>query len=220
MAALNAAAPQHHRPAVRRRAPSTSRPSAAHLDALGVAVPPRAGPRPRPRLLHADRVRVLRRRPRGPAAGARRRRPLRRPRRAARRPADAGHRLRDRARPAPPRARRAGRARRRRSRPPVAVVVGADPDDTVDAPADRHGPAGGRASRPAPSSAAASSASSSRRRPATRPTSRSSSATSWRPARSSCATCAAGTQKLVALADLAREIERSHGSHRHGATPD
>ena len=30
----------------------------------------------------------------------------------------------------------------------------------------------------------------------------------------------AGTQKLVALADLAREIERSHGSHRHGAAPD
>ena len=30
----------------------------------------------------------------------------------------------------------------------------------------------------------------------------------------------AGTQKLVALADLAREIERSHGAHRHGAAPD
>ncbi|HEV7605195.1 MAG TPA: histidine--tRNA ligase [Candidatus Limnocylindrales bacterium] len=28
---------------------------------------------------------------------------------------------------------------------------------------------------------------------------------------------AAGTQKLVALDDLAREIERAHGSHRHGA---
>ena len=28
----------------------------------------------------------------------------------------------------------------------------------------------------------------------------------------------AGTQKLVPLADLAREIERAHGAHRHGAT--
>jgi histidyl-tRNA synthetase len=31
---------------------------------------------------------------------------------------------------------------------------------------------------------------------------------------------AAGTQKLVAIGDLAREIERSHGAHRHGAAPD
>jgi histidyl-tRNA synthetase len=30
----------------------------------------------------------------------------------------------------------------------------------------------------------------------------------------------AGTQKLVAIGDLAREIERSHGAHRHGAAPD
>jgi histidyl-tRNA synthetase len=30
----------------------------------------------------------------------------------------------------------------------------------------------------------------------------------------------AGTQKLVALADLAREIDRSHGAHRHGASTD
>jgi len=30
----------------------------------------------------------------------------------------------------------------------------------------------------------------------------------------------AGTQKLVAVADLAREIERSHGAHRHGAGTD
>ncbi len=30
----------------------------------------------------------------------------------------------------------------------------------------------------------------------------------------------AGTQKLVAVADLAREIERSHAAHRHGAGPD
>ena len=61
----------------------------AHLDGARRAVPRRAGARPRPRLLHADGVRVLRRGPRGPAAGARRRRPLRRPGRAARRQADA-----------------------------------------------------------------------------------------------------------------------------------
>src|SRR6478609_58285 len=30
----------------------------------------------------------------------------------------------------------------------------------------------------------------------------------------------AGTQKLVAIADLAREIERAHRAHRHGAAPD
>ena len=30
----------------------------------------------------------------------------------------------------------------------------------------------------------------------------------------------AGTQKLVGIEDLAREIERSHGAHRHGAAPD
>ena len=29
---------------------------------------------------------------------------------------------------------------------------------------------------------------------------------------------AAGTQKLIAIGDLAREIDRAHGSHRHGAT--
>jgi hypothetical protein len=26
----------------------------------------------------------------------------------------------------------------------------------------------------------------------------------------------AGTQKVIALADLAREIARAHGAHRHG----
>ena len=35
-------------------------------------------------------------------------------------------------------------------------------------------------------------------------------------ARSSCATCQAGTQRLVALADLARELARAHAAHRHG----
>ena len=30
----------------------------------------------------------------------------------------------------------------------------------------------------------------------------------------------AGTQKLVAIDDLAREIERAHGAHRHGTGSD
>ena len=77
-----------------------------------------------------------------------------------------------------------------------------------------------RGSRRGPSSAAASSASSSRPPPATRPTSRSSSATSWRTARSVCGTCRPGTQKLVPLADLAREIERAHGVASPRAAPD
>ena len=57
----------------------------AHLDALGIGYTARPHAGPRPRLLHPDRVRVLHRRARGPAAGAGRRRPLRRARRAARR---------------------------------------------------------------------------------------------------------------------------------------
>ena len=219
MAALNAAAPRitdrlcdacaEHFAGVR-----------AHLDALGVRVPARTRARPRPRLLHPDRVRVLRHRARGPAAGDRRRRPLRRPGRAARRPADARHRLRDRARPAASsrwprpgprvagragagrgrRRRRSGRHRRPGSRSPRSCAR--------------------RASRPGPSSAGASSASSSRRPPATGPTSRSSSATSWRPARSACATCRPAPRSWSPLADLAREIERAHRAHRHGPAPD
>ncbi len=84
MAELNAAAPRitdHLCEAVPRL---TSPPSAAHLDALGDRLPPRARPGPRPRLLHPNRVRVLRHRPGGPAAGPRRRRSLRRAGRAAR----------------------------------------------------------------------------------------------------------------------------------------
>ena len=88
----------------------------AHLEALGDPVPRRAGPRPRPRLLHADRVRVLRRGPRGPAAGAGRRRPLRRARRAARRQADARDRVRAGPRPGRAGARGAGASRRRPTR--------------------------------------------------------------------------------------------------------
>ena len=143
MAALNAAAPRitdRLCDAVRRAL--RGRPRASRRARR--AVPARAGARPRPRLLHADGVRVLRHRPRGPAAGDRWRRPLRRTGRAARRPADARHRLRHRARPARP---RAGRDRRGASAPeaaPVAVVVGADPDDTVGAAAGRHGSARGR----------------------------------------------------------------------------
>ena len=111
-------------------------------------------------------------RPRGPAAGARRRRPLRRPRRAARRQADARDRVRARARPGRARA-RASRASRPRPEPgPLAVVVGADPDDTVDAAPDRDGPAGGRARVARRPRAGASSASSSRPPARTAPTSR------------------------------------------------
>ena len=130
MAALNAAAPKitdRLCDAVRRAL--RGRPGAPRRAQR--AVPARARARPRPRLLHADRVRVLRHRSRGPAAGDRWRRPLRRPGRAARRAADARHRVRDRARPADP---GPDRDRRRDGSPrrgPVAVVVGADPDDTV-----------------------------------------------------------------------------------------
>ena len=63
------------------------------------AVPVGAGARPRPRLLHADRIRVLRGRSRRPAAGHRRRWQVRRPGRAAGWPADSRDRLRDRPRP-------------------------------------------------------------------------------------------------------------------------
>ena len=81
------------------------------------ADPGRARAGPRPRLLHADRVRVLRGRSRGPAAGAGRRRPVRRTGPAARRPADARDRVRDRAGPGGAGARRAGgRGERRRRR--------------------------------------------------------------------------------------------------------
>ena len=75
-------------------------------------VSPRTRARARPRLLHPDRVRVLRPRSGGPAAGHRRRGALRRPDRVARRSPDAGNWVRHRARPAGPRA-RGGRPRGR-----------------------------------------------------------------------------------------------------------
>ncbi len=76
---------------------------------------------------------------------------------------------------------------------------------------------GRRASRPAPTSPGASSASSSRRPPGT----------SAHFAvivgdelgdrqRSACATCRPAPRSSSPLADLAREIARAHGAHRHG----
>ena len=123
-----------HRPPVRRRAPTTSRRSGRTSTRSAIAYRLEPRPRPRPRLLHPDRVRVLPAAARGPAAGARRRRPLRRARRAARRPADAGHRVRARAstgscsRSRPPGGAAGGSSRRRwrsssapiRRRPPSA----------------------------------------------------------------------------------------------------
>ena len=110
MAALNAARAADHGPAVRRlrgplrRAPGPPR-RARHR------VPRGARPRPRPRLLHPDRVRVLAE-GRRPAVGAGRRRAIRRPRRAAGRPAHARDRVRAGAGPGAARARRPGRGAR------------------------------------------------------------------------------------------------------------
>ena len=191
----------------------------AHLDALGV-----------PYRLEPGLVRGLDyytrtafefyvARPRGPAAGARRRRPLRRPRRAARRSADAGDRVRDRARPARPRARRAGRpgSRRPADDAPTAVVVGADPEATAERLRDRDGPARGRHRGARGARRIGSSASSSRRPPATRPTSRSSSATSSRTGRSSCGTCRPGRRSSSASTI---SLARSPGRTPRTATGD
>ncbi len=190
MAALNAAAPKitdrlcepcaEHFAAVR-----------AHLDALEVALPARARARPRPRLLHADGVRVLRHRSRGPAAGHRWRRTLRRPGRAARRSAHAGHRVRDRHRPVDPRARRDGRGDGRGARPGRGRGR-RRPRRHGRPAAPRHEPpcGGHRGAGGARSPQARQAARGGRARSA--PISRSSSATSWRPARSGCATCRPG----------------------------
>ena len=126
-----------------------------------------------------------------------------------------GDRVRPRARPrrarargagAPPR-RGGGPARRRRRRG-----------------SRRHGrrgcgsrPAcGPRACASAPTWRAASSAASSRPRAGTAPTSRSSSATSSRTGTCRCGTLLAGTQRVVGIADLARELARAGAGHRHG----
>ena len=130
-----------------------------------------------------------------------------------------GHRVRARPRPDPPRPRGAGRRRRPPSRRRVAVVVGADPAATAERLRIATRSCARPGSRPAPSSASASSASSSSRPPASGPTSRSSSATSWPTARSSSATSRPARQKLVALDDLVRELERARSSHHHGPRP-
>ena len=59
-------------------------------------------------------------------------------------------------------------------------------------------------------------AGSSRRRRATTPTSRSSSATSWPDGDVQLKDLEAGTQRLVPLAELARELARAAKSHHHG----
>ncbi len=107
MAELNEAAP--------RITDHLCEPCASHLAdgalAPGGARCPVSGrerPRPGARLLHADGVRVLRHGSRGAAAGAGRRRPLRRPDRAPRRPADTGDRVRSGPRPGRACAGRAG----------------------------------------------------------------------------------------------------------------
>ncbi len=96
----------------------------------GRPVPDRASPCSRARLLHPHDLRVLPARRGGPAAGAGRRRTVRRAGGAPRRQADAGDRLRPWARPRRPgpRERRSGAGRRAA---PIAVVVGADPADTA-----------------------------------------------------------------------------------------
>ena len=93
MAELNAAAPRITRPPVRGlRGALRGRAGAPRRGRRPVSR--RAGPGPRAGLLHPHGVRVLRRRPRGPAAGAGRRWPLRRAGGAAGRQADARDRVR------------------------------------------------------------------------------------------------------------------------------
>ena len=187
VAALNAAAPM-----------PTDRLCDACADALrggsraprcaGRRVRARAAPRPRARLLHADGVRGLPAGRERPAVGDRGRGTVRRAGRAAGRAPDAGHRLRDRARPRAARARGGGRGRRREGAArPSRSSSGATPrirsracasPRTCAPPGSRCGPNSGRAS----------SASSSRPPRATGRTSRSSSATSWAAATSSCGT--------------------------------
>ena len=113
--------------ATRARAHFASRPGAPRRARRRRVGSSRA--RARPRLLHAHGVRVL---PPGARAssGARRRRPLRRAGRAAGRRADARHRVRARARPGRCSRSDAGGRAPTGEPAPVAVVVGADPDDT------------------------------------------------------------------------------------------
>ena len=126
-----------------------------------------------------------------------------------------GHRLRDRARPARARARRAGRRSGRGDSAPVAVVVGADPDDTVArlriatdlraAGVAARAELGRRKLGKQLEAAARDRAHfavifgdelADGRRPAARPSGR--------------------HPEGRAVADLAREVARAHGAHRHG----
>ena len=216
MAALNAAAPRitdrlcdacaEHFASVR-----------AHLDALGV-----------PYRLEPGLVRGLDyytrtafefyiAGPRGPAAGARWRRTLRRARRAPRWPADAGHRVRasgstgcsSRSRSRARRRRRRGRRRSRSSSAPTRPTPSTRLRIATDLRAAGHrGP--GRARR------GASSASSSSRRPASSAHFAVIVGDELAAGEVQLRDLPAGTQKVVPLADLAREVARAHGAHRHG----
>jgi hypothetical protein len=183
------------------------------------AISTRSRARPWTRLLHPYRVRVLYRGTRGPAAGSRRGRAVRRARRAPRWPADTGHRLSVSGSTA------SCSRSRSRAQPAVMPWRAMRPRPSSSAPTLPR-PSIGCASRRccapmgsshAPSSVSASSASSSRQLRATRPTSRSSSATSSPTVRYSSATSPPATQKVVGVDDLAREVARAHQAHHHGS---
>ena len=218
MAALNAAAPKitdrlcdacaDHFAGVR-----------AHLDALDVPYPARARPRPRARLLHPDRVRVLRHRSGGPAAGDRWRAGgttassscwVAGPRRGS--ASGSGSTGCSSRCPRP--------ASRRPPEPsPVAVVVGADPDDTAGRL---------RVATDLRAAGIAARADLGRRKLGKQLESASRDQAHFAVilgdelagGEVGLRDLPAGTQKVVAIGDLAREIERAHGAHRHGAGPD
>ena len=219
MAALNAGGAEDHGSPVRRlRRALRRRPGAPRR--ARCPLPAGAGARPRARLLHADRVRVLCHGPRGPAAGHRWRRAIRRAHRAPRRPSDAGYRLRDRPRPADP-----GAGRDRVAAPggagpaPVAVVVGADPDDTI---------ARLRIATELRAAGIAARAELGRRKlgkqleAAARDQAHFAVIVGDELASGEVGLrdLPAGTQKEVQLDGLSREIERAHRAHRHGPAPD
>ena len=84
----------------------------------------------------------------------------------------------------------------------------------------RHGSASGRDRGTRRARDAASSASNSNRRRATRPTSRSSSATSWPAARSACATCRPAPRRSCHWPTSPARSSAPIGAHRHGNAPD
>ena len=205
----------HHRPPVRRVRRALRRragPSRRGRD----RVPDRAHARARPRLLHADRVRVLPPRRRRPAVGPGRRRPLRRAGRAA------GRHARRRASasrwastascwPSAEQGRRGSRRRR-----PARRRRGRRSGGHERAPAGRDRRSGRPAWRSAPTSARASSAGSSRAPHATVPTSPSSSATSWPTAHVQLRDLQAGTQRSATSPTSSASWPRSQAGHRHG----